>query len=44
MAEKYSKDDIEFKQMSEDEAVNVFVKDGYDKYVKRSIVCFWFNQ
>ena len=37
MVEKYSKDDIEFKQMSEDEAVNVFVKDGYDKYVKRSM-------
>lgn len=37
MVEKYSKDDIEFKQMSEDEAVNTFVKDGYDKYIKRSV-------
>lgn len=36
MVERYSKDDIEFKQMSEEKAVNTFVKDGYDKYVKRS--------
>jgi len=37
MAEKYSKDDIEFKEMSEGEAVAAFVKDGYDEYTKRSV-------
>ena len=37
MAEKYSKDDIEFKEMSEGEAVATFVKDGYDEYTKRSM-------
>lgn len=37
MAEKYSKDDIEFKEMSEGEAVATFVKDGYDEYTKRSV-------
>jgi hypothetical protein len=36
MAERFSEDDIEFEEMSEDEAVATFVKDGYDKYVKRS--------
>ena len=37
MAEKYSKDDIKFKEMSEGEAVATFVKDGYDEYTKRSV-------
>jgi hypothetical protein len=37
MAEKFSENDIEFEEMSEDEAVATFVKDGYDKYVKRSV-------
>jgi len=37
MAKKYSKDDIEFKEMSEGEAVATFVKDGYDDYTKRSM-------
>ena len=33
---KYELTDVEFKEMSEDDAVRVFAEDGYFKYAKRT--------
>ena len=37
MAETFTANDISFKEMSEDEAVKTFQKDGYFDYVKRVV-------
>lgn len=37
MVDRFSKSDISFKEMTEEEAVSVFVEDGYYDYVKRKV-------
>jgi len=37
VVDRFSKSDISFKEMTEEEAVRVFVEDGYYDYVKRKV-------